>query len=88
MKFPITAFLAGLAFGFLFQGFKVISGLALLVLAGYLAYRYMTRNRKKATPPSVDGVILLDHHPNAGRFCHICGADAAKNERCDAGLHS
>ena len=27
-------------------------------------------------------------HPAAGRFCHICGADADKNERCDAGLHS
>lgn len=27
-------------------------------------------------------------HPNSGRFCHICGADAHKGERCDAGLHS
>lgn len=27
-------------------------------------------------------------HPNAGRFCHICGADAVKNEHCDVGLHS
>ena len=27
-------------------------------------------------------------HPAAGRFCHICGADAEKNESCDAGLHS
>lgn len=26
-------------------------------------------------------------HPAAGRFCHICGADSAKNERCDGGLH-
>ena len=24
---------------------------------------------------------------SAGRFCHICGADAHKDEPCDAGLH-
>lgn len=27
-------------------------------------------------------------HPASGRYCHICGADAAKEEPCDAGLHS
>lgn len=27
-------------------------------------------------------------HPATGRFCHICGADAEKNESCNAGLHS
>jgi len=25
---------------------------------------------------------------NRGRYCHICKADAALNEPCDAGLHS
>ncbi|KKW12787.1 MAG: hypothetical protein UY48_C0009G0020 [Candidatus Gottesmanbacteria bacterium GW2011_GWB1_49_7] len=26
--------------------------------------------------------------PNWNRFCHICGADSFKREKCDSGRHS
>lgn len=45
-----------------------------------LAY-HLKQFAPRSTPPA-------QRHPAAGRFCHICGSDALKAERCDAGLHS
>lgn len=38
---------------------------------------HVFRNRKPVPPM----------HPATGRYCPICGADAVKNQPCDAGLH-
>lgn len=63
----------------------IVPALAYLVgiLVGVLLARRYYRKHWAPIP-----VLPEIHHPSAGRFCHICGADALKNERCDAGLHS
>ncbi len=51
------------------------------ILVGVLLATWYYRRHRRPVPKG-------PFHPNAGRFCHICGADAYNNERCDAGLHS
>lgn len=55
----------------------LLVSLGFLLLSGYM-FRAALRMRRAQN----------EAHPASGRFCHICGADSFKDERCDAGLHS
>lgn len=69
---------------------KQLAGLGLLLLAAYS----VSRPDEGGEDGEEDGeegeearIRPNPAHPSAGRFCHICGADAYNGERCDPWQH-
>ena len=64
-----------------------VIGLKFPNAAGAAFILWILRDLYKAYKPKLFPTPPSYVHRNAGRFCHICGADSAKKEPCDAGLH-
>jgi len=78
----IHTFLMGLTLGIPIASFGGLPTIILLLSVGLLLVVSAVGFRRKQVPEDKPY-----QHPADGRFCHICGANGANGEPCDAGLH-